>query len=76
MDEALLAISVVALDTQKALTRVALIRTAEALDHAMALERALNNRSAVMDAIAQRMMEIGPPVAAAQAPATGEGGAA
>lgn len=74
MDEALLAISVVALDTQKALTRVALIRTAEALDHAEALERALNNRSVVMDAIARRMTEIG--AAVAQVPTTGEGGAA
>jgi hypothetical protein len=59
MAGALLALSVVSLDTQTSLTRVAAIQAVEALDMAEILERALNNRSAVMKAIARRRIEIG-----------------
>jgi len=59
MAEALLAKSVSSLVTHEAQTRVAAIQTAEALCIAETLERALNNRSAVMEAIARRKVEIG-----------------
>jgi hypothetical protein len=59
MAGALLALSVVSLDTQTSFTRVAAIQAVEALDMAAILERALNNRSAVMKAIARRRIEIG-----------------
>jgi hypothetical protein len=59
MAEALLAKGVSSLVTHEAQTRVAAIQTAEALCIAETLERALNNRSAVMEAIARRKTEIG-----------------
>jgi hypothetical protein len=58
INDALLAHSVPSLDTKTAMTRVAAIQTAEALDVAEPLERALNGRSAVMEAVARRRTEI------------------
>lgn len=58
INDALLAHSMSSLDTKSAMTRVAAIQTAEALDVAGTLEHALNGRSAVMDAIARRRTEI------------------
>jgi hypothetical protein len=58
LNDALLAHSVPSLDTKTAMTRVAAIQTAEALDVAETLEQSLNGHSAVMDAIARRRTEI------------------
>jgi hypothetical protein len=58
INDALLAHSAPSLDTKSAMARVAAIQTAEALDVAEPLERALNGRSAVMEAIARRRTEI------------------
>jgi hypothetical protein len=58
LNDALLAHRVPSLDTKSALVRVAAIQTAEALDVAEPLERALNGRSAVLDAIARRRTAI------------------
>lgn len=58
LTDALLAHSVPCLDTKTSLVRVGLIQTTEALDIAEPMEKALNGRSAVLDAIARRRTEI------------------
>ena len=58
MNEALLAHSVPSLGTESAIMRVNVITDATALEYAEGMEKALNGRSAVLEAIARRRTEI------------------